>query len=87
MFKSESTSKENVQPIGNVESTEKNEVGLKRTIGLSTSISLIVGVVIGSGIFISPKGVLLASNSIGACLIVWTACGIISFLGKIDNEF
>jgi len=38
---------------------------------------------IGSGIFISPQAALEHSGSVGACLVVWTACGIISLLGAL----
>jgi len=38
---------------------------------------------IGSGIFISPQDALRYSGSIGACLVVWVACGIISLLGAL----
>lgn len=46
-------------------------------------ISLPSGVMIGSGIFISPQAALQYSGSIGACLLVWMACGIISLLGAL----
>ena len=36
---------------------------------------------IGSGIFISPKGVLEETESVGLCLLVWTTCGLISLFG------
>lgn len=35
----------------------------------------------GSGIFFSNKSVLMATQSIGACLIMWIACGVVSLLG------
>lgn len=56
--------------------------GLKRGIGLMAAVNIIISVMIGSGIFVSPTAALRYSGSIGFCLIVWTACGIISLLGK-----
>uniref|UniRef100_A0A3Q3J0N6 b(0,+)-type amino acid transporter 1 n=1 Tax=Monopterus albus TaxID=43700 RepID=A0A3Q3J0N6_MONAL len=52
-------------------------------VGLLSGICLIVGTMIGSGIFISPKAVLLYSGAVGPCLLVWTACGVLATLGAL----
>ncbi|CAH8588318.1 unnamed protein product [Schistosoma margrebowiei] len=56
-------------------------VQLKKTIGLASSITIIVGSMIGSGIFVSPTGIMENVRSIGASLIIWVACGLFSMLG------
>lgn len=43
--------------------------------------------ILGSGIFISPKGVLRGTQSIGLCLIVWIACGLLSLIGLFQKPF
>ncbi|CAM4956179.1 unnamed protein product [Rotaria socialis] len=69
--------------------SDKNETlpnekkALKRHLGLFSGISFILGMIIGSGIFISPKGVLKQTESIGLCLVVWVLCGLISILGAL----
>ncbi|XP_033626074.1 cystine/glutamate transporter-like [Asterias rubens] len=59
------------------------EVTLERQIGLGGCIAFVVGTVVGSGIFISPKGVLKNTGSVGMALMVWVTCGILSAIGAL----
>lgn len=58
-------------------------MGLKRNLGLLAAVNVILNVMIGSGIFISPQAALKFSGSIGACLSIWAICGVISLLGAL----
>ena len=59
---------------------ENERLRLKPRIGLWTAVAFVVGAIIGSGIFISPRGALANSGSVGLSLVVWAVCGIISML-------
>lgn len=59
-------------------------VKLRREIGLFSAVNLIIGVMIGSGIFVSPASALEYSGSVALCLIIWTVSGIISLLGALS---
>ncbi len=54
------------------------ELKLKRVVSLWESVAFIVGTVIGSGIFVSPKGVLLHAGSPAAALGVWLVTGFVA---------
>ncbi|XP_007244942.3 b(0,+)-type amino acid transporter 1 isoform X1 [Astyanax mexicanus] len=56
---------------------------LHKDVGLISGISLIVGTMIGSGIFISPKAVLEGTGAVGPCLCVWAACGLLATFGAL----
>ena len=63
---------------------ETNPTTLPRTLGLKDLILLIIGTVIGSGIFIVPGVVLRQTNgSITVAMSVWLAGGILSLLGAL----
>lgn len=51
-------------------------------VGLISGICMIVGTIIGSGIFVSPKSVLANVGAVGPCLTIWAACGVLATLGK-----
>ncbi|XP_002736025.1 cystine/glutamate transporter-like [Saccoglossus kowalevskii] len=64
--------------------TGSDAVVLKRQIGVFDCVSIIVGVIIGSGIFVAPKGILKnTGGSVGVALIVWVLCGILSAVGAL----
>jgi basic amino acid/polyamine antiporter, APA family len=57
---------------------------LERTLGLWDLILLIIGTVIGSGIFIVPGAVLRqVQGSVGLAMLVWIVGGILSLLGAL----
>ncbi|XP_006880781.1 PREDICTED: B(0,+)-type amino acid transporter 1-like [Elephantulus edwardii] len=59
------------------------ELRLRREIGLWSAVCLIAGCMIGSGIFMSPQGVLVYMGSPGASLVVWAVCGLLATLGAL----
>lgn len=44
---------------------------------------LVIGTMIGSGIFVSPSGLLVRTGSVGVSFIIWIACGVLSLLGAL----
>lgn len=66
---------------------EEEVVHLRKEIGLLPAVSFIIGTVVGSGIFIAPKGVLMNSGSVGLSLLVWALCGILSLFGTVASSF
>ena len=60
-----------------------DKVELKPRLGLTQGCTVIIGCIIGSGIFVSPGGVLLGTGSINMALAVWVICGLFSMIGAI----
>jgi len=60
---------------------EKDGVGLKASLGLVQGCTIIVGSIIGSGIFIAPGGVLKQTGSVNMSLAIWVLSGLYSMVG------
>uniref|UniRef100_A0A674BZC7 Cystine/glutamate transporter n=1 Tax=Salmo trutta TaxID=8032 RepID=A0A674BZC7_SALTR len=72
-------------PAPKVEPDAPNgKVELRKKVTLLRGISIIIGTIIGAGIFISPKGILKNSGSVGMSLVVWIACGVLSLFGALS---
>ena len=50
-------------------------------IGVLGATSYVVGNIIGSGIFVTPAGILHKTNSVGLSLIIWVLSGLVTLLG------
>ncbi|XP_051576637.1 solute carrier family 7 member 10a [Myxocyprinus asiaticus] len=77
------TEQQKMLDSGGNQSGSKDRVTLKKEIGLLSACAIIIGNIIGSGIFISPKGVLEHAGSVGFSLIVWVLGGGICALGSL----
>ncbi|PIC36060.1 hypothetical protein B9Z55_015197 [Caenorhabditis nigoni] len=53
-------------------------------IGLIGATAYIVGSIIGSGIFIAPKGIVQHAGSVGLSLIIWVFCALLNMITAIN---
>ena len=56
---------------------------LKRGLGLLEATSLVIGGIIGSGIFMVPSLVAREVGAPGLSLLVWVVCGLLSVCGAL----
>lgn len=68
-------------PISEVTNTKAR---LPRAIGLLAATALVVGTIIGSGIFLVPHNVALQVGSVGSLALVWIVGGILSVAGALS---
>jgi APA family basic amino acid/polyamine antiporter len=64
-------------------SSEPQGDQLKRGLGLLEATTLVVGGIIGSGIFLVPSLVAREMGSAGLSLMVWVICGLLSICGAL----
>lgn len=66
------------------QSTPHSRISLVRGIGVGDGVALVVGGIIGSGVFLVPKDVSQQVESFGAVLLVWLAGGVLSLAGALS---
>ena len=59
---------------------DDDKVELRRVIGLPTAVSMVMGSIIGAGIFVNPTAIGRQLESVGASLVMWLACGLFNIL-------
>lgn len=67
------------QPIN--KASDDGKICLKPKMTLLNGITVIVGSIIGSGIFITQKGVLENTGSVNLSIIIWIISGLFSLIG------
>ncbi len=68
-----------------IEQIEKNDRhGLKRDLGIWSAASIVVGTVIGSGIFLVPNAMIQNTGSPFMVFMVWIAGGLLSLFGALS---
>lgn len=68
-----------VQEVGSGD----GKIAMKKQINLFQGVAIIVGIIVGSGIFVSPVGILQNVKSVGMSFILWIVCGIYNALGAV----
>lgn len=65
------------------EEAKGDAVFLERRFGLFSSVMVIIGNIIGSGIFLTPTSVYQYAGSVGMSMVVWIVCGVFSTVGAL----
>jgi APA family basic amino acid/polyamine antiporter len=66
------------------ESTPSGTVELRRDLGLNAATAIVIGTVIGSGIFLVPKAMILRVGSPDWVFLIWIVGGLLSVFGALS---
>ena len=75
------------EAAGSSDNAAKTKVGsnitLKKELSVISGTSVVIGLIIGSGIFITPSEILTHSHSFGLTMILWVAGGVVALFGGL----
>ncbi|CAG8519979.1 11247_t:CDS:2 [Scutellospora calospora] len=63
--------------------TRRHPINLEKEVTFYNGLNLVIGTIIGSGIFASPGPVVVHAGSVGMSLIVWLMCGLLACTGAL----
>ncbi len=70
-------------PVGSKNEPEESGDGMRRELGLFGAVSMIVGIVIGSGIFLSVNRVAQGTGSTAMIIVLWVLAGLMTLMGAL----
>ncbi len=65
--------------------SNSEQPGLAQRLGLTTAIAVVIGSIIGSGIFLVPQKIAFTLNDAGWIIAVWIFGGLLSLAGALTN--
>ena len=71
----------------NTKEEGEDGIKLKAEMTLMNGCTVIIGCIIGSGIFVSPTGVLQCTGSVNLSIVVWIICGLFTMIGNNIKYF
>jgi APA family basic amino acid/polyamine antiporter len=72
------------RPTNRANDISASAPALRKELNLFDAISIVVGTIIGSGIFLIPNSIAIQLNSLGAVLAVWVIGGIVTIFGALS---
>lgn len=79
----ESSNPETIRAAQTVVPAPSKPPGLQRVLGLWSAVSIVVGTVIGSGVFLVPSTMIQLVGSVRMLFVVWVVAGLLSLFGAL----
>lgn len=64
-------------------SSDNNNITLRKELNLISGTAVVAGLMIGSGIFITPSSILHYTQSFGLTMVLWVAGGVVALFGGL----